>query len=161
MVVRLETSIDELSDLVLDKLWGRWVLSISYYYGILWVKHRFPHVKLNVNGKTKRRSAIIRNNRDFFLEHIQPHDEFIASLLPLNCITEEQSHFIKAQRSTRDKNDEILQIVRSFEETEFSDFVRCLRQTNQKMVARIAENGGGLKSNVISTIHLARFILHL
>ena len=61
-------------------------------------------VFLDFYGKTKKRSAIIRNNRNYLLENIQPNDELIASLLSLNCITEEQSHFIQRQRSNRDKN---------------------------------------------------------
>ena len=99
---------------------------------------------VDYNGKTKRTSVIIRNNRDYLLEYIQPTGELIASLLSLNCITEEQRHLIERQHLTRDKNAEILQAVRSCDDTQCSNFVRCLRQTNQKTVARIVENGGGL-----------------
>ena len=105
-------------------------------------------VFLDFYGKTKKRSAIIRNNRNYLLENIQPNDELIASLLSLNCITEEQSHFIQRQRSTQDKNAELLFVIESFDETKFSNFVKCLRQTNQKTVARIIENGGGLKNKL-------------
>ena len=90
-----------------------------------------------------KRSAIARNNRNYLLENIQPHDEFISSLLSHNCLTEEQSHFIHRQRSEREKNAELLKIMRSVDETKFSTFVRCLRQTNQTYVARIVANGGG------------------
>src|SRR5688572_32647372 len=51
-------------------------------------------------------SAIIRNNRDYLLENIQPNYELIASLLSINCITDERSHFIQRQRSTQDKRSE-------------------------------------------------------
>src|SRR5688572_33025325 len=88
-------------------------------------------------------SAIIRNNRSYLLENIQPNDELIASLLSLNCITEEQSHFIQRQRSTQDKNAELLYVMTSFDEKKFSNLFKCLRRTNQKTVARIMENGGG------------------
>ena len=64
---------------------------------------------LDFDENTKRRSAIIRNNRNALLSNIQPNEEFIDSLLFLNCLTYmyEQSHFIERQRLNRDKNDEI------------------------------------------------------
>jgi len=66
-------------------------------------------------------------------------------MLHLNCITEEQSYVIQRQRLNRDKNDELLHVMRSFDETMVSNFVKCLRQTNQRTVARVIESGGGLK----------------
>jgi len=93
---------------------------------------------------TKKRHAILTNNRNYLVENIQPNDELLASLLSLNCITEEQIHFIQRHRSTRDKNYELLYIMESFDETKFSSFVNCLRRTNQRTVAKIIENGGGL-----------------
>jgi len=87
-------------------------------------------------------SAIIRNNKKYLLENIQPNDGLISSLFSLNCIAEESSHFIRQQRS-RDKNAELLYIVKSFDETKFTTFVKCLRQTNQTEVARVVATGGG------------------
>src|SRR6218665_1014547 len=106
-------------------------------------------IYLDFDEKTKRRSAIIRNNRSYLLSNIQPNEEFIDSLLLLNCLTYEQSHFIERQRFNRDKNDELLHIIRSFDETKFLNFVKCLRQTNQKTVARIMDNRGGLQSKIL------------
>src|SRR5688572_30317910 len=106
-------------------------------------------VCVEFHRQTKKRYAIIRDNRNYLLENIQPNDELIASLLSLNCITEEQSHFIQRQRLERDKNDELLYSVTPFEEEKWSHFVKCLRQTNQKTVARIIEKGGGLKDKFI------------
>src|SRR6218665_1791372 len=105
-------------------------------------------------GKTKKISAIIRNNRNYLLANIQPNDELITYMLYINCITEEQSHFIQRQRSTRDKNIELLKIVRSFDGKTFSMFLKCLRRTNQKAVARIIENGGGLDYKLNLTVLL-------
>src|SRR6218665_32763 len=99
---------------------------------------------LDFYGMTKKRHTIIRNNINYLLNNIQPDDKFIASLLSLDCITEEQSHFIQRQRSTRDKNYELLYIEESFDETKFSNLVNCLRRTNQRTVAKIIENGGGV-----------------
>lgn len=99
-------------------------------------------------GNTKRRRAIFRNNKKYILENIHPNDELVASLLSLNCITEEQSQLIQQQRSERDKNDELLYVLESLDETQFLKFVQCLRRNNQKTVAKIIENGGGSKYNM-------------
>jgi len=89
--------------------------------------------------------AIIRNNSYYLLDNIQPSDELIASLLSSNCITEQESHFIQRQCSSRDKNSELLHVVKSFDEINFSNFVKCLQVTDQKPLAKIIENGGGIK----------------
>src|SRR6218665_982788 len=99
---------------------------------------------LEFYGKTKKRHAIIRNNRNYLENNIQPTDELIASLLHLNCITDEQSYFIKRHRSTREKNNALLYVMETFNGTEFSNFVNYLRRTNQRTVAKILENGGGV-----------------
>lgn len=112
-------------------------------------------------GKTKKRSSIIRNNRNYLIENIQPSNDLIASLLSVNCITQEQSHYIELQRSTRHKNDEILHFSKSFNERQFSNFINCLRHANQKTVARIIEGGGGLKyKHYPSTNHCNEMELH-
>lgn len=106
---------------------------------------------LDFYGKTKRRHTVIRNNRNYLLESIQPNVELIDSLVSLNCITADQSRFIQRQYSTRDKNHELLYVTRSFDEAKFLDFVRCLRQTNQKTVARFIDDGGSMKYKLILT----------
>src|SRR6218665_3029359 len=90
-----------------------------------------------------KRPAFIRNNINYLLKTIQPSKESISSLLSLNCVTEEQCYFIQRQSSERKKDSELLEIVRSFNATMFSNFVKCLRQTNQTEVARIVSKGGG------------------
>ena len=104
-------------------------------------------VCVEFHRQTKKRYAIIRDNRNYLLENIEPNDELIASLLSLNCITDEQSRFIQRQRSNRETNAELLYIMKSFDQIKFSNVIKCLRQTNQKTVARIIENGGGLSTN--------------
>ena len=70
----------------------------------------------------------------------------------MKYITDEQSHAIKGQTSNRDKNGELLCLLGPFDETKFSNFVKCLRQTDQNTVARIIENGGGLKHDLYDNI---------
>src|SRR6218665_221217 len=96
-------------------------------------------------AKTRRRSAVIRNNRTYLLENIQPTDKLIASLLSLDCITKEQHHFIQRQRSKRYMNAELLYLMKSFDDTKSSNLLKCLRQSNHGTLARILENGGGLQ----------------
>src|SRR6218665_1669554 len=100
---------------------------------------------LDFYGRTKKRHAIIRSNINYLLDNILPNDELLASMLSLNCITQEKIQFIQRQRSTRTKNDELLNVMKSLDETNFSNFVKCFRQTSQKTVAKIIQNGGGLK----------------
>src|SRR6218665_41817 len=76
-------------------------------------------VFLDVYGKTKKINAIIRSNRNYLVDNIQPNDELIASLLSLNCITEEHSHLIRRQRSIGEKNYELLRIMECIDETTF------------------------------------------
>src|SRR6218665_1422164 len=113
-------------------------------------------------GKTRKRSAIIRNNGSYLLENIQLSSTLITLLLSFDCITgiqsrliqrkrsnlsvintKEKSHFIQGHHSVRYKNTELLCTMRSFDVTKFLNCVTCLRQANQKTVARILENGGG------------------
>ena len=109
------------------------------FRAILILQFRF----LDFYGRTMKRSAIIRNNRNYLLNNIQWNDELISTLLSRNCVTEEQSHFIQRQSSNRDKNAELLKIIRSFNETKLSSVIKCFRQTNQMEVGRILTNGGG------------------
>lgn len=97
----------------------------------------------DIYDKTKKRSAIIRSNRSYLLETVQPNDEFIDSLFSFKCITEEQRKNIQRQHRVTDKNAELFHAVGSFDDSKFSTFVKCLRQTNQTEVARIVRNGGG------------------
>lgn len=100
-------------------------------------------IVLDFFGETTKISAVIRNNRDFLLENVQPNDELLALLLSFNCVTKEKCHFIQRQCSNPNKNAEILYAVRPFDENKCTNLVKCFRQTNQRTVARIIENGGG------------------
>lgn len=99
---------------------------------------------LALYAKTKQRRVIIRNNRDYLVDNIQPNDDFFASLLCLSCITQEQRHLIQRRSSTRYKNEKLLYVMESVDERNFSNFIKSFRHTNQKTVETIMENGGGL-----------------
>lgn len=77
-----------------------------------------------------------------------------------NCITEEQSQFIQRQRAKRYKNEKILFVMESLDERSFSKFLKCLRQTNQKTVAKIVDDGGGLKCKLKLETLLVTNIYH-
>lgn len=111
--------------------------------------------------KSKRR-VTIRNNSELLLECIQPNNEFIGSMLSMDCITDEQcrfvqlqlpkrknarmkakSHFVQETNSERNITAKLLHLARSVDQIKSLNFVRSLRRTNQNIVARIIENGGG------------------
>lgn len=98
---------------------------------------------LDFYGKTRKRSTILRNNRNYLLDNIQLNNNLTALLLSFNCLAEKQRRFFQRQTSNRNKNNELLCAMRTFDENSFSNFVKCLRQTNQMNAARIMENGGG------------------
>lgn len=102
------------------------------------------------NRKATRSSALIRQTRNYLLENIELSDALINSLLTLNCITEEQSQLIQGQRSRKEKNAKLLYCTGSLDQTESSNFVNCFRRNNQRTVASIVENGGGLAYNFLS-----------
>src|SRR6218665_1543203 len=106
----------------------------------------------DIFGRSRKSSAITRNNQIYLMENMIPNYNLIAALLSLNCITQLQSHSIQRQRSIQDKNAELLKVVGSFDKKQFTDFIKCLRQTYQKTVARIMENGGGLQLKSITCI---------
>jgi|SRR6218665_111454 len=119
------------------------IMLSSYKFPMLFSSISSCVIIIDLYGREKNMHRIIGNNLQYLLENIRPNNEFIASLLSLNCVTEEQSCFIRRQRSHRNKNTELLHVVRSFDKTKSSNLVRCLRRTSQEIVAKIFEYGGG------------------
>lgn len=122
------------------------LLTICCIYVVMW-HSKFVIVCsfLDFYEKTKKRQAIILNNRDYLLDNIEPNDELIACLVTLNCITKKERQFILRQRSKRKKNVSLLHIMRSFDEAQFLAVVKYLREVNEKTLAKVIESGGGLK----------------
>ena len=86
------------------------------------------------------------------MENIQPTVALISRLRYADCLTDTEARLIrrdthrkgKSQRDSKEINAELLQIVRSFNvEARFSNFTRCLRQSNANVVEKVAQNGGG------------------
>lgn len=100
--------------------------------------------------------AIIRNNFEFFKEHIRPTN-LILKLGSLKILTDNNKRFIRSLEITKDKNHEILNIIRGSSVKNYYEFIKCLRETEQGLVANVAEKGGGM----LELLKLKYFTLHL
>jgi len=79
---------------------------------------------------------------DYFTEHIKPK-LLINKLHALGIIRDERMRHLRSMSYESEKNYEVLNIIRAASTDKYADFVRCLRETDQNMVADVAEKGGG------------------
>lgn len=86
--------------------------------------------------------AIIRNNMDYFTEHIEPR-QLINKLHGLGIIRDERMRHLRSMSHKAEKNYEVLNIIRAAPIEDYYRFVQCLRETDQSLVAEVAEKGGG------------------
>ena len=84
----------------------------------------------------------MRNNTDYFLEYIRPRG-LIDRLHARECLTDEETRYIKTLKEDNDKNDEILKVIRGLGPEKYNVLIEILRNLNQNLVAEIAEKGGG------------------
>lgn len=94
------------------------------------------------NRKVSKRKTIIRNNRDYLSEIIQPKD-LIDRLRRTDCLTDQQTRSLRRRHPTKTMNEELLDLVRVLDAQRYSTAIECLRQKNQKLVAHVSERGGG------------------
>lgn len=95
-------------------------------------------------------SVIFRTNRSYLVENVQTKG-LNKRLRSTDCLTDLESRIVDRQIIINGKmklfrkNDysDFWHIVRSSDDTRRSSFIRYLSQSNQKLSARIAENGGG------------------
>lgn len=90
-----------------------------------------------------KRRTIVRNNRLFLTEHIQPTVNFIRQLQTFRCLTSEQAERINSLSSELDRKEELYNLIGSFDEQWYLDFIECLRRSGQNLVAGVIEKGGG------------------
>src|SRR6218665_2829083 len=98
----------------------------------------------------RRWSVIFRTNRTYFLESLETKG-VNERLRSADCLTDTEFRLVNRQilisgnvkLSRKNNNQELLHILRSPDEARLSNIIRCLRQSNQKLSARIVENGGG------------------
>lgn|SRR6218665_1252903 len=98
----------------------------------------------------------MKNNNSYLTENIQTQD-LMKQLRASKCLSDVNARricrmpvaAIKPKLGKRGPNfgsqytSELLHTVKRFDDAQLSTFIYCLRQWNQKLLARIAENGGG------------------
>lgn len=92
------------------------------------------------NGIMKR-ATVVSNNRYYLSLHVTPKG-LIDKLHHAECITDDDTRFIKCQTYDHDKIDETLSVIRDLNIEKYAVYVDCLRQTNQHLHADISEMGG-------------------
>lgn len=95
------------------------------------------------NRKVSKRKTIVRNNRDYLSEIIQPKD-VIVRLRKTDCLTDEQARSLRRSHLTKAMNEELLGFLRKLDVNRYSTAIECLRQKSQKLVAYVLEKGGGM-----------------
>ena len=86
------------------------------------------------------------------METLRLREGLIDQLRLCDCLTDVQSRLLKRQTVTngkrkligRNNNSDLLHFMRSCDETRRSDCLRCFRQSSQKLVTKVIDNGGGL-----------------
>jgi hypothetical protein len=89
---------------------------------------------------------IIRSNHQYFKNTIQAKDELLSQLTSAKCITIEQADAIRKLALPGVKNSELVHMLRSFDDQQLQEFIRCLRKTGQLHASRVLRNGGGIVS---------------
>ena len=103
-------------------------------------------------NKIHRVSVTLKSNQSFLVENMHLHDGIIDQLRLSDCLTDVQTRLLNRQTVvsgkrkliSRNNSPDLLHIMRSCDDTRRSDFFRCLRQSDQKLVTKVIDNGGGL-----------------
>lgn len=94
-------------------------------------------------AKVGSRDAIYRNNRQYFEQNIEMHS-LVKLLRSDDCLTDFEGRIIGRQKHNQLKAFSRLEtVLKRIDDVRHSTFLLCLRQTNQKLVTKVVENGGG------------------
>src|SRR6218665_807027 len=96
--------------------------------------------------------AVLRSNHSFLVEIVRLTEGLTENLRLSDCLTDVQSKLLKRQTVTngkrkligRNNNSDLLHFISSGDDTRRSDCLRCFRQSSQKLVTKVIDNGGGL-----------------
>lgn len=88
-----------------------------------------------------RRAAVLRNNHYFLIYHMKARG-LIDKLHHADCLTDDDTRYIKCQTYEHDKIDETLNVMRDLSIEKYAVYVESLRQTDQHLAADISETGG-------------------
>lgn len=92
--------------------------------------------------KVKKRSTIIKHNKDF-LKYVLEPDVLFDHLQTTGCFTEDKITSLRRIGTRKDKNDELLFHLANFTSQKYLNFLQCLYVTNQLSAATVLQYGGG------------------
>ena len=103
-------------------------------------------------NKIHRVIFILRSNQSFLMETMDLRKGLIDQLRLCDCLTDVQSRLLNRQKVisgkskliSRNNSSDLLHVIRSCDYTRRSDCFRCFRQSSQKLVTKVIDNGGGL-----------------
>lgn len=91
---------------------------------------------------TDKEIDIIQSNYEALIDLLDT-DGLINCLYASGVINEKQREFISLQKTTYDKNEALLEILRRCSLASYWQTIRCLHADNQRHVADILDTGGG------------------
>lgn len=91
-----------------------------------------------------RKVAVLKNNKSYIIENVQLKG-LIKQLRSADSLSDVEARLVSR---TQDKkplsvNSEYFVAARFFDDAKLSTVIQCLRQSNQNLLRRIEENGGG------------------
>ena len=89
---------------------------------------------------------IIRSNRQYLVEHLEPNSNLIRRLERIGCLTIEEANYIESLQRSTAKNHELLNVARTMSFMKHFTFVESLQFCGQLKVANVLEKGGGKDS---------------
>lgn len=103
-------------------------------------------------NKSHETIAVLRSNHSFFVEIMRFPEGLIDQLRLCDCLTDVQSRLLKRQTVTsgkrklinRNNSSDLLHFISSCDDIRRSDCFRSLRQSSQKLVMKVIDNGGGM-----------------
>lgn len=96
-----------------------------------------------VYAKVGRRDAIYRNNRHYLVQNIEMHS-LMKRLKSDDILTDFEGRIIGRGKDNQFKAFAYFEnVLKRIDDERHSTFLLCLRQTNQQLVTKVIENGGG------------------
>ena len=99
-----------------------------------------------------KRQTIIRSNRQYLVEHLEPSSNLIRRLEQDGCLTSEEANYIESLQRKTAKNHELLTVAKSMSLEKHIAFVESLHFCGQLKVANVLERGGGEDSYLLLSL---------
>lgn len=90
-----------------------------------------------------RKLTIIRNNMNYFIEQLQVKG-LPNALHSAGCLADVERRVANSRKGSSYQIVELLEALKRKSTTQYLEFADCLRKSNQRILPRILEFGGGL-----------------